>query len=125
MAIISVTSLAQVANNTALVGNVVDASGLPVTDAQVTAVNEETKVIYPGKTNGEGHYSITFIVPGTYDITVEQPGFAKLTKTGQISNFRSAQNPPWSQSQPAPRPSPQTTHPSAKPSIPRPSTTSL
>jgi hypothetical protein len=84
MAIISVTSLAQVANNTALVGNVVDASGLPVTDAQVTAVNEETKVIYPGKTNGEGHYSITFIVPGTYDITVEQPGFAKLTKTGQI-----------------------------------------
>ena len=83
-ALMSVSVQAQVANNTGLVGNVVDASGLPVTDAKVTAVNEETKVAYPGKTNGEGYYAITFIVPGIYDITVEQAGFTTLTKTGQI-----------------------------------------
>ena len=77
-------SQAQVANNTALVGAVVDPSGAPVAGAKVTAVNEGTQVTYPGTTNAEGNYSITFIVPGTYDITVEQSGFSKLTKTGRI-----------------------------------------
>ena len=77
-------SQAQVANNTALVGAVVDPSGAPVAGAKVTAVNEGTQVSYPGTTNAEGNYSITFIVPGTYDITVEQSGFSKLTKTGRI-----------------------------------------
>src|SRR5580698_1731813 len=75
---------AQVANNTALVGNVVDQSGAPLSGAKVTAVNEGTKVVYPGTTNAEGYYSITFIAPGTYDISVEQSGFTKLTKTGRI-----------------------------------------
>jgi hypothetical protein len=75
---------AQVANNTGLVGTVVDASGSPVADAKVTAVNEETKVKYPGTTNAQGYYAITFILPGTYDLTVEEAGFATLTKTGQI-----------------------------------------
>ncbi len=84
IALISIGAPAQIANNTGLVGNVVDASGLPVGNAKVTAVNEETKVAYPGRTNGEGYYAITFIAPGTYDITVEQSGFAKLIKTGSI-----------------------------------------
>jgi hypothetical protein len=82
--IFAVYTHAQVANNTALVGNVVDAAGLPIKDAKVTAVNEETKVVYPGKTDGEGYYSIAFLVPGTYDLTVASPGFVVLKKTGQI-----------------------------------------
>jgi hypothetical protein len=82
----SISSLlnAQVANNTALVGAVVDQSGAPVSGAKVTAVNEATQVTYPGTTNADGYYSITFIAPGTYDIIVEQSGFTKLTKTGRI-----------------------------------------
>jgi hypothetical protein len=75
---------AQVANNTALVGTVLDPDGHPVAGAKVTAVEEATKVAYPGSTNAEGYYSITFIAPGTYDITVEQSGFNQLTKTGMI-----------------------------------------
>ena len=84
--IFSVGSLlhAQVANNTALVGAVADQSGAPVAGAQVTAVNEGTQVSYPGTSNADGYYSITYIAPGTYDITVEQSGFTKLTKTGRI-----------------------------------------
>ena len=54
---------AQVANNTSLVGAVVDQSGAPVVGAKVTAVNEDTHVTYPGGTNAEGYYSITFIAP--------------------------------------------------------------
>ncbi|WP_263358505.1 TonB-dependent receptor [Acidicapsa ligni] len=83
-AILSPNLSAQVANNTSLVGNVVDASGAPVTGAKVTAINHDTKVVYPGSTNGQGYYAITFIAPGTYDITVEESGFASLTQTGKI-----------------------------------------
>lgn len=81
---------AQVANNTALVGTVTDPSGAPVSGVTVTAVNEATKVNYPGSTNAEGYYSITFIVPGTYDVTVEQSGFTTLTKTGRIVTINAA-----------------------------------
>jgi hypothetical protein len=83
-AILNPSLNAQVANNTSLVGNVVDSSGLPVSGAKVTAINEDTKVTYPGTTNAEGYYAITFIAPGNYDITVEESGFSILTKTGKI-----------------------------------------
>jgi hypothetical protein len=75
---------AQVANNTALVGTVLDSSGSAIAGAKVTAAEESTGVVSPGTTNAEGFYSIKFIAPGTYDITVEQTGFNKLTKTGTI-----------------------------------------
>jgi Carboxypeptidase regulatory-like domain/TonB dependent receptor len=75
---------AQVANNTALVGTVVDPDGHSLAGSKVNAVEEATKVAYPGATNAEGNYSITFIAPGTYDITVEQSGFTQLVKTGII-----------------------------------------
>jgi len=81
---------AQVANNTTLVGTVVDSSGAPVSGANVTALNEGTKVKYPGTTNADGYYSIAFIVPGTYDLTVEQSGFTTLTKTGRIVTINQA-----------------------------------
>lgn len=75
---------AQVANNTSLVGSVTDPDGSALVGAKVNAVEEGTKVVYPGTTNAQGNYAITFIAPGTYDITVEQSGFSKLVKTGVI-----------------------------------------
>ena len=80
----AVTGRAQVANNTALVGTVTDASGAVLAGATVTGVNRDTKVEYPGKTNAEGFYSIPFVLPGTYDVTVDMPGFRKETKTGVV-----------------------------------------
>ena len=52
---------AQVANNTSLVGTVVEASGSVVAGAKVTAVNVATNDTYTGATNEEGYYAITFI----------------------------------------------------------------
>ena len=75
---------AQVANNTALVGTVLDSSGSAIVGAKVTAIDESTGVVSPGTTNAQGYYSIKFIAPGTYDITVDQTGFNKVTKTGTI-----------------------------------------
>lgn len=73
---------AQISNNTALVGNVSDATGGSVAGAKVTAVEQATKVKYTDTTNNQGYYSITFIKPGTYDLTVEQTGFKKITTVG-------------------------------------------
>ena len=74
----------QVANNTSLVGTVIDPSGSPINGSHVVAVEESTKVKSESHTNAEGYYAITFILPGTYDITVEEQGFKKVTKTGVV-----------------------------------------
>ena len=67
---------AQVANNTSLVGTVLDSSGSAVAGAKVTAVDESTGIVYPGTTNAQGYYSIKFINPGTYDISVSRQASA-------------------------------------------------
>src|SRR5690348_11608796 len=73
---------AQVANNTSLVGTVVEASGSVVAGAKVTAVNVATNDTYTGVTNEEGYYAITFIREGTYQITIEKAGFTKSVQKG-------------------------------------------
>ena len=50
----TLTLQAQVANNTSLVGTVVDTSGGVVVGAEVTAVNVATRVTYSGVTNAQG-----------------------------------------------------------------------
>jgi hypothetical protein len=57
----STSTQAQVANNTSLVGTVLDSSGSAVVGAKVTAVQESTGVVYSGTTNEQGYYSIKFI----------------------------------------------------------------
>jgi Carboxypeptidase regulatory-like domain len=73
---------AQIANNTSLVGTTLDSSGATLAGAKVEAVEEGTKVTYNATTNASGYYAITFIKPGTYDITVHQTGFKTETKVG-------------------------------------------
>jgi hypothetical protein len=73
---------AQIANNTSLVGTVLDSTGSAVNGAKVTAVEQSTKLQYTATTNDAGYYAITFIQSGTYDITVEQTGFNKVTTVG-------------------------------------------
>jgi Carboxypeptidase regulatory-like domain len=74
----------QVANNTSLVGTVLDSSGSAIAGTKVVAVEENTKVRSEAITNNEGYYAITFIQPGVYDLTVEQPGFMKVTTVGVL-----------------------------------------
>ena len=73
---------AQIANNTSLVGTVLDSGGAALTNVKVQAIEESTKVSYSAVTNESGYYAITFIKAGTYDITVRQTGFKAETKTG-------------------------------------------
>ncbi len=75
---------AQVANNTTLVGTVTDTVGAVVVGAKVLAVEHDSKVAYHDTTNAQGYYSIANILPGTYDITVEQAGFQKTLASGVV-----------------------------------------
>jgi len=75
-------ALAQIANNTSLVGTILDSGGAALPNATVEAIEESTKVSYSAVANDSGYYAITFIKAGTYDITVRQTGFKAETKTG-------------------------------------------
>src|SRR5579872_171638 len=73
---------AQIATTTSLVGTVTDTSGQVISGAKVTAVERGTLDTYTAQTNDQGYYSIDFVRVGTYSISVEHPGFQKVTKTG-------------------------------------------
>jgi hypothetical protein len=79
-----VSASAQVANNTSLVGTITDSAGAVITGAHVVGVNRDTKVAYTGESNAQGFYSIPYVEPGTYNVTVEHEGFSKVVSTGVI-----------------------------------------
>ena len=81
--------LAQLATTTSLVGTVTDPSGRSLAGAKVTAVNAGTQDTYNTTTNDQGYYRIEFVRVGTYNITIEQAGFQKFTKTGVTVDINS------------------------------------
>ncbi|MBI3678924.1 MAG: carboxypeptidase regulatory-like domain-containing protein [Acidobacteria bacterium] len=63
-----------------ILGRVLDASGAVVVNAAVRATNLNTNTIVPAATNVEGNYTIPFLLPGMYRVTVEAPGFKTATR---------------------------------------------
>src|SRR6266498_3976591 len=80
--LLAVIANAQLATTTSLVGTVVDTSGKSVQNARVTVVETGREDTRTTTTNEQGYYSIEFARVGMYNVTVEQPGFQKVTKTG-------------------------------------------
>jgi hypothetical protein len=60
-----------------IIGQVSDASGAPVPGATVTAVEHNTHTTYTTKSNTAGIYSIPFIAPGQFTVTIEAQGFSQ------------------------------------------------
>ncbi|MBV8904197.1 MAG: carboxypeptidase regulatory-like domain-containing protein, partial [Acidobacteriia bacterium] len=58
-----------------ILGTVSDASGAIVPGANVTVTNVDTGVPAKGASNGVGQFSVPFLTPGIYRVTVEKPGF--------------------------------------------------
>jgi hypothetical protein len=65
-------------------GQVTDPSKALVVDADVIAQNEATGVVYPGKSDRQGNYSVFNLQPGVYDLTVKKQGF----ETAAIKGIR-------------------------------------
>ncbi len=64
-----------------LTGEITDSSGAKIPQAEVTATNQTTKFNTKTLTNGAGGYSIPFLTPGTYTVTVTAQGFGAETRT--------------------------------------------
>jgi hypothetical protein len=67
-----------------LSGTVTDPTGAAVTNANVKVTNTDTNVVTNGGTNGDGAYSVPFLVPGNYTVEVSISGFKPATKTGVV-----------------------------------------
>lgn len=63
-------------------GLVTDPSGSPITDAAVTVRSISRNTTSDARTNDSGRYLVQFLLPDTYQVTVEKPGFKKFVRDG-------------------------------------------
>jgi hypothetical protein len=76
------TSLMAQESRGAIVGTVSDASGAVIAGANVEILNIEMGTKVSLSTNAVGQYVTTFLIPGTYRISVENSGFKKFVRDG-------------------------------------------
>lgn len=62
-------------------GTVVDSTGAVIPGAQVVVHNQATGVDTKAITTSSGDYTVTYLIPGTYDISVSKDGFSTAKKT--------------------------------------------
>ena len=77
------TAEAQVTTGT-IVGTVHDATGAVVAGAKVTVTNMEKGTTQVFQTDENGYYNAPFLIPGTYQVRVEKPGFTAALQTGIV-----------------------------------------
>src|SRR5581483_5085290 len=68
--------------DTAIVGVVTDSSGAVVPGASVTVTSTSTGIAKKAVTSSNGEYSINYLIPGTYDLTVSANGFTTTQQKG-------------------------------------------
>ncbi len=61
-----------------ITGRVTDPTGSGLPNAPVRIINTGTSTEFSARTNGEGLFTVPYLLPGTYKVTVEHPGFKKL-----------------------------------------------
>jgi len=71
------TEVGQAQYRTSIQGTVTDSSGAVVSGATVTLTNNETNQTLQATTTDAGVYVFNALLPSTYTITVEKPGFQK------------------------------------------------
>src|SRR5215469_5682970 len=63
-------------------GAVTDSTGAVIPGASITAREVSTHLSREVSTNGEGIFRIQELAPGTYEVSVSQPGFATYRHAG-------------------------------------------
>ena len=82
-------TLAQSPNGT-ISGTVFDPMGKAIAGAEITIINDATRVQYFNKTNDEGLYVIQNLSPGQYRLQVAKVGFKTLVKPDIVLNVQDA-----------------------------------
>src|SRR5438128_10616219 len=69
-----------------IIGTVTDPSGAAVPNAKVRVTSISKGTSYEATTNADGNYSVTHLIPDSYNIRVEAPGFKAFeSKNIQVS----------------------------------------
>lgn len=61
-----------------ITGQVADPTGAVVPNATVSAVNDQTHLTYSTKSGSQGQYSLLYLLPGEYTVTVEAASFQSM-----------------------------------------------
>ena len=72
-------AFAQSGTSSALAGMVADSTGASVVGAKITATDVNTKAVRTGVTDASGHYLLSQMNPGTYQVSVASSGFGAAT----------------------------------------------
>ena len=67
-----------------ILGTIRDASGAVVPNASVTVTDTSKNTSTSVKTNGDGEYTIPFLIPGNYTVAVESEGFKKTISSSIV-----------------------------------------
>ena len=86
--LVHIESTSAQSTNASVGGFVQDPSQAFIPGVTVTATNTQTGVVTTALTNESGAYNITALLPGTYKLTAELPGF----KTQAISAVQLGQS---------------------------------
>jgi hypothetical protein len=65
-----------------MTGRVTDRSGSVIVNATVTVTEIAQNLAVKRQTSADGNFTLAGLMPGTYTITVESPGFKKMTRAG-------------------------------------------
>jgi hypothetical protein len=79
----AVPAIAQV-DRSAVTGTVTDPTGRLLPQAHITVVENATQLRREGLSDGAGRYEIAELPVGVYTVTVEHPGFERLTYTDVV-----------------------------------------
>ncbi len=75
---------AQTAASGTLAGVVNDPSGAVIPGATIVVINKGSGTKYDTTSTSSGRYVFTALPPGTYDVTVNAPGFSQVKIPGQV-----------------------------------------
>jgi hypothetical protein len=79
-------SYAQTGGQAGIQGMVQDQTGAVVPNATVTLTNDATQIVTTKHTTNDGLYNATPILPGTYTVTVDAPGFSTAVQKNVVLN---------------------------------------
>lgn len=65
-----------------LTGRVTDPSGAGISNAKIVVTETDTNARSQTVSGADGTYTVPFLAPGVYSVSVEAPGFAKFTQDG-------------------------------------------
>src|SRR5215471_15508559 len=77
----ALSAIAQTDRGT-ITGTVSDASGAVIPGATVSAKNTQNGLVYTAGSSETGNYTLPQLPAGTYEVSVELPGFKKFVRPG-------------------------------------------